>query len=100
MRQQDKLIIWPVYFDVSKTREQGRQVPKSLAITSPKAAEIKETAEKLGYTCELVPDAAHPRIANMKTGMVLVKKKEPKNQTIRKIAKRLVQSRGSVIQQK
>jgi signal recognition particle subunit SRP19 len=45
MRQQDKAIIWPAYFDAAKTRKDGRRVAKNLAVLSPKASEIKEAAE-------------------------------------------------------
>ena len=100
MRQQDKVIIWPAYFDVARTRKQGRQVPKNLAISAPKALEIKEAAEKLGFTSEIVQDVAYPGASNVKMGMVLIKKKEPKNQTIRKIAKQLAQTRNLSAQQK
>ena len=48
MRKLDKAIIWPIYFDASKTRKEGRRVPKNLAVQSPKIAELKEAADKLG----------------------------------------------------
>ena len=38
----DQAIIWPVYFDINKTRKEGRRVPKSQAVLSPKIAEVKE----------------------------------------------------------
>jgi signal recognition particle subunit SRP19 len=100
MRQQDKIIIWPAYFDVAKTRKQGRQVPKSFAVPSPKASEIREATEELGFVSELVQDVAYPKTSNLKMGMILIKKKEPKTQTISKVAKKLVQARGSATQKK
>jgi signal recognition particle subunit SRP19 len=94
MRQQDKIIIWPAYFDLTRTRRQGRQVPKNLAVEAPKALEVKAAAEKLGFSGEIVPDVAYSKTSNVKTGMILIKKKEPKNQAIRKIARQLVQTRN------
>jgi len=95
LRQQDKIIVWPVYFDSAKTREDGRRVPKALAVMSPKSSEIKEAAEKLGLVCELVPNRGYAKTPWLKTGMVLVNKKEPKDQMLQKIAKQLSKSRGS-----
>ncbi len=95
MRKQDKIIIWPAYFDSTKTRTDGRRVQKSLAVPSPKISEIKDAADKLGLECELVQDAGYPKIHWMKTGMILVKKNEPKDQIIKKVAKQLLKIRSS-----
>jgi signal recognition particle subunit SRP19 len=94
MRKQDKVSIWPVYFDSSKTREDGRRVPKSLAVSSPKILEIKNAVEKLGFTCELVMEAAYPKMPWLKTGVILVNKNESKEQIIKKIAKQLLTIRS------
>jgi len=96
MRKQDKVIIWPAYFDSTKTRNDGRRIPKSLAVPSPKILEIKEAAEKLGLECELVADVGYPKTPWLKTGMLLVKKNETKDKIIREIAKQLLKIRGTV----
>jgi signal recognition particle subunit SRP19 len=90
MRKQDKIIMWPAYFDSAKTRKDGRRIPKSLAVPSPKILEIKDAAEKIGLECELVPDAGYSKTPWLKTGMLLVKKNEAKEQIIKKIAKELL----------
>jgi signal recognition particle subunit SRP19 len=97
MRKQDKTIIWPVYFDSSKTRGDGRRVPKGLSVPSPKILEIKDAVEKLGMECELVMEAAYPKMPWLKTGVVLVKKKEAKEQTIKKIARQLAKVRSATV---
>jgi signal recognition particle subunit SRP19 len=94
MRKQDKIIVWSAYFDSTKTRKDGRRIPKSLAVPSPKSLEIKDAAEKIGLECELVPDAGYPKTPWLKTGMLLVKKKEPKDQIIRNVAKQLLKIRS------
>jgi len=94
MRKQDKIIIWPNYFDSTKTRNEGRRVPKSLGVASPKISEIEEAAKKLRLQYELVPDAGYSKTPWMKTGMLLVKKSEPKEQTLNKIAKQLSKVRS------
>jgi signal recognition particle subunit SRP19 len=95
MRNQDKIIIWPDYFDSTKTRRDGRRIPKSLAVPSPKILEIKDAAEKIGLECELVPDASYPKTPWLKTGMLLVKKNEPKDRIIKSVAKQLLKIRSA-----
>jgi signal recognition particle subunit SRP19 len=95
MRRQEKAIIWPIYFDAAKTRKEGRRVSKSLAVSSPRVSEIKDAAEKLGLECELVMDVAHPKMPWLKTGLLLVKKNEVKEQIIKKIARQLVKIRST-----
>jgi signal recognition particle subunit SRP19 len=97
MRKQDKIIIWPVYFDSTKTRDDGRRVPKSLGVSSPKVLEIKEALEKLGLSHEVVLDAGYPKTPWRKTGMLLVTKKESKEKVIRKIGKQLLKIRSAAV---
>jgi signal recognition particle subunit SRP19 len=94
MRKLDKVIIWPAYFDSAKTRKEGRRVPKSLAVQSPKITEIKEAAEKLGLKHEINTEVAYSKTPWVKTGMLLVEKKGTKEQTIQKFAKQLPKIRG------
>ena len=94
MRKQDKAIIWPAYFDQTKTRKKGRRVPKSLAVQHPKIIEIKIAVEKLGLKHEFAPDAGYPKTSWLKTGMIMVEKKESKEQVIRIIAEQLLKLRS------
>ena len=95
MRKQEKVIIWPTYFDSARTRTDGRRVPKSLAVVSPRINEVKEATEKLNLACELVPDAGYPKAPMSKSGMLLVQKKGSKVQTIVMIAKQLLKMRSA-----
>ncbi|MEM3579394.1 MAG: signal recognition particle subunit SRP19/SEC65 family protein [Candidatus Bathyarchaeia archaeon] len=97
MRKQDKVIMWPVYFDLTKTREEGRKISKNLAVPSPKISELKEAAEKLGLQHELVPDVCYPKTPWLKTGMLLIAKKEPKNQILKKVARQLQKIRSAAV---
>ena len=94
MRKQDKIIIWPLYFDSTKTRNCGRRVSKVMAIPSPKILEIRDVAEKLHLEYEVTMEAAHPKTPWLKTGMLLAKKNEAKEQMIKKIAKELINTRS------
>jgi signal recognition particle subunit SRP19 len=100
MRKLDKAIIWPTYFDSVKTRKEGRRVPKNLAVQSPKITEIQEAATKLGLKHEMVPEAGYPKTPWLKTGMIKVEKKNPKEQLIKKIAKQLQKMRSEAPKEK
>jgi signal recognition particle subunit SRP19 len=90
MRKLDKAIIWPIYFDAAKTRKDGRRVPKTLAVQSPKIDEIKLAVDRLGLKNEVRVETHFPKTPWAKTGMLLVEKKESKEKIIQKIAKQLV----------
>ncbi len=94
MRKQDKAIIWPAYFDQTKTRKTGRRVPKNLAVPSPKIEEIQDAARRLGLKNEVVATTGYPKTPWQKTGSILVEKTFPKEQIIKKLAKQLVKARS------
>jgi signal recognition particle subunit SRP19 len=98
VRKSDNAIIWPVYFDLAKTRKKGRRVSKNLAVQSPKIAEIEQAATRAGLHPELVVDKSYPRTHWYKAGMLLIQKKEPKEQLIKKIAKQLIRIRNEATQ--
>jgi signal recognition particle subunit SRP19 len=97
MRKQDKLIIWPAYFDSTKTRGEGRRISKILAVPSPKITDIKDAVEKLGLECEIFLDAGYPKTPWLKTGMLLARKSEAKDKILKKIAKNLQKIRSVTI---
>jgi signal recognition particle subunit SRP19 len=99
MRKQDKIIIWPAYFDLTKTRKEGRRVPKSFAVQSPKILEVQEAAQKLGLDFEVVPDKGYSKTPWVKTGVLLVKKEGSKEQIIGRIAKQVLKARNETKQQ-
>jgi signal recognition particle subunit SRP19 len=99
MRQQDKIIVWPSYFDAAKTRSDGRRLPRNLSFSLPKTSEIKEAAEKVGYQCELVANSGYSKTPWLKPGMLLIKKKEPKDQMLKMIAKQMQKNRSAQPQQ-
>jgi signal recognition particle subunit SRP19 len=94
MRKLDKFIIWPVYFDSGKTRKEGRRVPKNMAVVSPKILEIKEAADKLGLENEVNLEAHFPKMPWTKSGMLLVEKREAKEEIIQDLAKHLQKIKG------
>jgi signal recognition particle subunit SRP19 len=95
MRKLDKAIIWPIYFDISRTRKEGRRVPKNIAVQSPKIDEVKQAVDRLGLGNEIRPEAHFPKVPWAKTGMLLVEKRESKEKIIQKIAKQLVKIKSA-----
>ena len=95
MRSKGKHIIWPVYFDTSKSWEEGRRVSKDLAIRTPDTDEIVKAAVSAGLKAELQPGTAYPRTPHLRTGFVLVESKDPKAKIVKLIASRFSKSQVS-----
>ena len=100
MRKQEKAIIWSAYFDQGKTRKEGRRVPKSLAVQSPRITEIMAAVTKLGLKHEVAANAGYPKTPWVKTGMIMVEKNISKEQVIKRIAKQMVKLRSEALKQK
>jgi len=94
MRKQDKVALWPAYFDSAKTRVESRRIPKELAVSSPRLDELQRAAERCGLQTEVVPEVKHPHAPWQKTGLILVSKSAPKVQIIRRVAKELYNMRA------
>ena len=86
----EKAIIWPVYFDINKSRKEGRRLPKNQSVIAPKILEIKEAADRIGLESEVNLEARFPKYHWAKTGMLVIEKGEPKEVIIKKLAKHLI----------
>jgi signal recognition particle subunit SRP19 len=86
VRKQKKTIIWPVYFDSSKTRKEGRKVPKNAAVSNPSLTEVQRASERLGLKPDVDGDAAHSAIPWRKTGRIWVQTRGTKTKVLMKIA--------------
>jgi signal recognition particle subunit SRP19 len=53
--------LYPVYFDATRSRAQGRRVPASLAVANPLAREIATACSRLRLPTLLEPDKVHPK---------------------------------------
>jgi len=87
--------MWPAYFDAARTRRDGRRTSKNIAVNVPRISEIKDAADKLRLKSELIADVAYPKTPGLKTGMLLVEKKQPKDRIIKEIAGQLQKIRGA-----
>ena len=90
MRKQNKIFLWPIYFDEITSRNGGRRVSKKLAVSAPKVDELQRAAKRLGMQPELVSDAAHPSFPWKTTGLItLPKTSDSKDKIVKKVAKEL-----------
>jgi|Deesub1362A_J573_1020465.scaffolds.fasta_scaffold04332_3 signal recognition particle subunit SRP19 len=94
MRKQDKIIVWPVYFDSTRTRNEGRRLPKKFCVPSPKIGELKEAVRRIKLQHDVVLDVAHPKMPWIRSGMLLVVKKRSKNALLQRIATELLKVRN------
>ena len=95
MRQKEKIVLWPDYFEASNTWREGRRIPKSLAIRGVKGSEIFNAAMDLGLNPELIETSAYSRKPWEKNGLVLVSKIKNKSEIIKELAKQVRANRIS-----
>lgn len=96
MKEQEKTVLWPAYFDSSKKRREGRKVPKNIAVPNPSLTELQRAAEHLGLEPEVEAEVSHPSTPWRKTGRIWVKKKEVKARILVKVAKEIAVMRQQV----
>jgi signal recognition particle subunit SRP19 len=94
LKKKDKLVLWPIYFDSTKTRLEGRRVPKNLAVPAPKLIELQDAVKQAGFQPEVIVDVEHPSVPWQKTGMILVPKRDSKTQILQRVAERLFKIRN------
>jgi signal recognition particle subunit SRP19 len=88
-RKDNKYVIYPLYFDQSISRKDGRRVPTKLSCEKPSITEIAKVAKNLGFNPQIEEEAGHPRRSWKKDGRILIDKKEAKQSIILRIAKSL-----------
>jgi len=88
-RDEDKYVIWPVYFDKNVSRLDGRKVSKKHAVEKPSIENISKAAKSLGLRPVLEKDCAYPSKPWKKDGRILVDKKDSKSKLLRQIGSRL-----------
>lgn len=90
MKNKGYYIIWPVYFDSTKSRTEGRRVRKNLAVKNPKLPDLANAAQKVGYEFKVNPTALYPRFWYLgNAGNLFVKIEDNKTDVIKKIAQQL-----------
>src|SRR2546428_5457838 len=87
------VVPYPAYFDLGRTRDQGRRGPQRRAGQSPPAHEVNAAAKALGLQPEIEEGKAFPSTPWRKEGRVLVRADYYKTSIVQKVAKRIKDSR-------
>ena len=87
------IVLWPEYFDISRSRAEGRRLPKSLCVDKPDLDIIAKGAMILDLEYKIIEDVAYPSNSNEKNGCVRVEKgKMNKTTLLSKIGETLVKN--------
>jgi len=88
-RDEDKYVVWPIYFDKSVSKLNGRKVPIKQAVEKPNIDDIAKAAKSLKLNPVIEKDCCYPSRNWKKEGRVLIDKKDLKSKLLRQIASRL-----------
>jgi signal recognition particle subunit SRP19 len=88
MPEKDKIVIWPIYFDASRSRIEGRMVSLQDAVNEPDLDMVITATLKSGFKPEIERDKRHPKTWHQEeaSGRVLIAKKGPKSSVLKRIA--------------
>ncbi|MEE9150893.1 MAG: signal recognition particle subunit SRP19/SEC65 family protein [Thermoplasmata archaeon] len=84
------IVLYPEYFNAKFTRAEGRRVSKKMAKPSPTVEDIEKAAKSLSLNPVVEKDKSYPKFWHEKRGRVLVEKKMPKTELLKKIGKALL----------
>lgn len=94
LKDKNKLVVWPVYLDSTKSRAEGRLLSMKDAVKSPTLKEIEKAAVELDLNPVVEADKAYPKAWWVVSGRVLVDKKAPKSVAAKQIAHQISRTRG------
>ena len=88
MPEKDKFVIWPIYFDMARSRSEGRMVPLQDAVNDPTLDLLITAAIKSGLKPEIEREKMHPKTWYQAdaAGRILVAKKGSKSAVLKRIA--------------
>jgi signal recognition particle subunit SRP19 len=82
-------VLWPEYFDISRSRAEGRKVAKDLAVSAPTLDMLVLAVKHLGLQHKAEPDKSYPSAWHEKKGRVLVERTLPKTLLMDKVGQHL-----------
>ncbi len=88
MPEKDKLVIWPIYFDIARTRSEGRMVSRQDAVNEPNLDMLITASLKSGFKPEIEREKKHPKTWHLEeaSGRILLAKKGSKSAVLKRIA--------------
>ena len=84
-KDEEKYVIWPIYFDKTVSRIEGRRVAKKHAVEKPTLEGISKAAKSLKLNPVIEKDCKHPSRNWKSEGRVLVDKKGAKSKILNQI---------------
>ena len=95
MKDYDHVVLWLDYFNKNLKRRQGRKIKRDQAVFDPTVQELVEATRAAGFQLsdqEINNNARFPRRSFVKSGYVMVAKKEgiKKSQIIDAVANKLL----------
>ncbi len=95
MAKKDRpIVLYPAYFDLGRSRADGRRVARRWAVESPTAEEVVTAAKALGLEPQLDAEKAFPTSHWRHEGRVLVRADYFKTSVVQKIAERIKKARS------
>lgn len=86
----ETMIIWLANIDASRSRSDGRKMPKGLALSSPDLKELSKAAHNLGLTSQREPGKLYPKDRacgnDPLDGRLVIAKRHTKQKTLRILA--------------
>jgi len=87
-------IYWPQYFDIKRSRGDGRRLPKKFATDKVSVELIAKAARRLGYKTEIEENYQYPRTWWDKPGRILIDTKgKKKSKVLLEVAKEIKRMR-------
>lgn len=90
--EETAIVVWPEYFDIKRTRAEGRRVSRALAVQNPTLDKIAAAIRLLGLEFKIEADKAYPKSWYNRSGRILVENTLPKTELLRKIAQKIPKS--------
>jgi signal recognition particle subunit SRP19 len=99
LKDYEHVVLWLDYFNKNLRRRQGRKVKRDHAVFDPSIQDLTEAARAAGFQLseqEINSDARFPRRSFVKSGYIMVAKKEgiKKSQIVHTIANKLLSRRS------
>jgi len=96
MKDYDHQIIWLDYFNKNLPRKKGRKVGKNISVYDPTMQEMIGASKSLELDLSeenINNQARYPRRSFVKSGYIMISKKEKKSTVVNQIAKKMVETR-------
>ena len=96
MKDYDHQIIWLDYFNKNLSRKKGRKVGKNTSVYDPTMEELIGASKNLELDLSeenINNQARYPRRSFVKSGYIMISKKEKKSTVVNQIAKKMIETR-------